>query len=454
MPATTDASHVQAAYKEVINPDASAFTDPVAKNNTEDPNTKVHAMKSTVPAMKDPELKMHASCWHGKKDVRVLEVPKPVLTDAHDAILRVTSTCICGSDLHLYAGAMPGMSKGDVLGHEFMGIVEEVGSEVTKVKPGDRVVASFTISCGKCGPCSRQEFSSCDTTNPSKVQEALYGHRSGGFFGYSHLCGGYEGGQADFVRVPFADVGLLKVPSNFTDEQVILLSDVLPTAWWACERGEVREGDIVAVWGAGPVGILAAHCAYARGASKVILIDNIEYRLEFARSKMPSLVTINFSKETVKDVIELEIPGGPDVCIEAVGLHYMHSLVHKVETALMLETDPSETINQLIYCCRKSGRISLIGAYAGYTNHFNLGGFMEKGLKMAGGQTPVQRYWKDLLAMIESGKLNPSMVLTHTMPLDKASEGYKVFNNKEDSCIKIILKPAAELAKMQQTAAQ
>lgn len=407
--------------------------------------------KATIPAKKDSAHPMHALTWHGKKDVRVEQVPKPMITDPQDVILRVTSACICGSDLHLYVGAMPGMKKGDILGHEFMGIVEEVGPEVRAIKKGDRVVACFDIGCGLCKPCQRKDFSCCDTTNPSKEQEKLYGARTGGYYGYSHLTGGWEGGQADYVRVPFADINLMKLPSDLPDERVILLSDVLPTAWWANECAEVKQGDTVAVWGAGPVGILAAHCAFVRGASKVMLIDDVEYRLDHAKFKMPHLITINFAKEKVKDELEKVVPGGPDCCIEAVGFHYVHSIVHKLETNLMLETDPSEIVNELIYCCRKAGRIALIGVYAGYANHFNLGALMEKALTIRGGQTPVQRFWPDLLAKVRSGELDPTMVLTHRLPLDKAPHGYKVFNDKEDGCIKVVLKPAAEMARMAAT---
>ncbi|PSC68261.1 Sorbitol dehydrogenase [Micractinium conductrix] len=296
-----------------------------------------------------------------------------------------------------------------------------VGPEVRDRQVGDRVVCAFDIACGKCFYCQRQLYTSCDSTNPSKEQELMYGHRSGGFFGYSHMTGGWDGGQAEYVRVPFADLNTLKVPANLTDEQVILLSDILPTAWHGCEMGEVGRGDRVAIWGSGPVGMLTAHCAFVKGAERVILIDKEEDRLQFAREKIPRVETINFN----------------------VGFHYTNSWLHWFETALKLETDPSEILNELIQCCRKGGRVSIAGAYAGYANHFNIGAMMEKCLTMRGGQTPVQKYWKQLLQMVQEGTLDPTFVITTRLPLEQASEAYKMFNNKAKGCIKVLMRPGA-----------
>ncbi|KAG2493252.1 hypothetical protein HYH03_008390 [Edaphochlamys debaryana] len=377
----------------------------------------------SVNADKDPDHTMRAVTWQGAKNIAVEERPRPLVTDPKDAVVRITSTAICGSDLHLYLGAATGMEKGDILGHEFMGIVEAVGPECTKVHVGDRVVASFDIACGECRSCSHKAYSSCDVTNPSKDQEMLYGHRTAGLFGYAHITGGYEGGQADYVRVPFADFNLLHLPSDLPDNKLLLLSDILTTAWFSTDLGEVGPGKTVAIWGAGPGGILAAHCSQVRGADKIILIDNQQYRLDHAASKIKGLETINFDKEKVKTAIERILPGGPDVCIEAVGFHYCKSLHH----AVMM----------------KGGTIACIGVYVGRVNGFNIGGLMEKGLTLKAGQTPVQKYWTQLLDMVRSGKLDPTLVITHEMPLEDAPHAYKIFNDKADGCIKVVLKTGA-----------
>lgn len=406
------------------------------------------APAATIRSKKDESRQMKAVHWYGKEDVRVLDTAVPQVTDPQDVVLKVTSTCICGSDLHLYEGAMPGMKKGDILGHEFMGVVEEIGPEVSGLQRGDRVVVSFDIACGACFYCKHQLFSGCDSTNPSKVQEAMYGHNTGGLFGYSHMTGGWDGGQAEYARVPLANTNCLKVPPGLPDDKVVLLSDILPTAWHACELGEVGHGDRVAIWGAGPVGLLAARCAFVRGATRVILIDQEEGRLEFAKKHIQGVQTINFTKKKPQQALREMFPDGtaPDVCIEAVGMHYTTSWLHWFETALKLETDPSEILNELIYCVRKGGRISVIGAYAGYCNHYNIGAFMEKGLTMKAGQCPVQRYWHKLLDMIQEGKLDPSFVITHRPPLAEAAEAYKIFNSKAEGCIKVVMKTGSEAA--------
>ncbi|GLC33166.1 hypothetical protein PLESTB_000363500 [Pleodorina starrii] len=394
----------------------------------------------TVTSNKDPDHTMRAVCWEGPRKIVVEERPRPMITDPHDAVVRVTSTAICGSDLHLYLGSAPGMQKGDILGHEFMGIVETVGPEVRNVRPGDRVVASFDIACGGCRSCGHGAFSSCDITNPSKDQEMLYGARTAGLFGYAHVTGGYEGGQADYVRVPFADHDLIHVPEDLPDNKVLFLSDIMSTAWFATELGEVGPGKTVAIWGAGPVGILAAHSSQVRGADKVILIDNQQYRLDHAATKLPGLLTINFGKEKVKEALEQVVPGGPDVCIEAVGFHYCKSTAHAAMVKTLMETDTADILNELIYCCRKGGTIACVGVYVGLTNGFNIGAFMEKGLTLKAGQTPVQKFWHKLLDMIKGGKLDPTIVITHELPVEDAPQAYKMFNDKTDGCIKVVLK--------------
>ncbi|GAB5036858.1 Hypothetical protein NocV09_05100270 [Nannochloropsis oceanica] len=394
---------------------------------------------------------MKAVTWQGARDIRVVEVDRPALAHPQDVILRVTSTAICGSDLHLYTGNFPksSMAKGDILGHEFMGIVHEIGEDVKGYKPGDRVVCSFDIACGHCHSCHHQLFSLCDMSNDSTAQEALYGDKSGGYFGYSHLTGGWAGGQADYVRVPFAEQNLLKVPENHarhTDLDVLLLSDVLGTAWHACEMGEVKEGDTVAIWGAGPVGMLAAQCAQHRGAAKVILIDQELYRLEFAEHRLNprTLVTLNGRQlkqqncGVAKAVREI-LPHGPDVAIECVGFHYASTFLHRAEMTLGLETDPADMMNEIFTTVRKGGRVSVVGVYVGHVNHFNFGCFMEKGLTMKAGQTPVQRYWKMLLEKVEKKELDPRVIITHELPLEEAAKAYQIFNNKENGCVKVVL---------------
>jgi threonine dehydrogenase-like Zn-dependent dehydrogenase len=395
----------------------------------------------TITSKKDPSHPMRAVEYHGKQDMKVKIRPRPMLTDPSDVILRVTTSCICGSDLHMYMGAMPGMKSGDVVGHEFMGVVEAVGPEVKSVHEGDRVVAAFDIACGQCSACHRKDFSGCDSTNPSKEQELMYNDRTCGMFGYSHMTGGWEGGQAEYVRIPFADMNCLKVPEEMDDEHAILLSDILPTAWHANELARVEKGDNVAIWGCGPVGILAAQCAFLRGANRVVIIDEQQHRLDFAVSKVKGLETINFLKKKVTEELRRLFPHGPDVGIEAVGVHYVANWLHKVEYTLGLETDSTEVLNEIIYAVRKGGRIGIVGAYAGYANHFNLGAFMEKGLSMAGGQTPVQKYWPTLLPLVRSGELDPTTVITHVLGLGDAPEAYKHFNAKDEGWVKVLLKP-------------
>jgi threonine dehydrogenase-like Zn-dependent dehydrogenase len=395
--------------------------------------------------------KMQAVHWTGNKTITTEMCAKPALTDECDAIIRMTSSAICGSDLHLFLGNVPGMTSGQILGHEPMGIVESVGSKVTTLKPGDRVAACFCLACGECYYCKKELFSSCERTNPSITSEKMMGARNSGLLGHPELMGGIAGGQAEYFRVPFADINCLKLPpqSELPDDKVLFLSDILPTAWHGNELASVGQGDVVAIWGSGPVGILSAQCAFARGAKRVIIVDNIEYRLDFAKELMPKIETVDFSKSStstagerqVLDLCQNEPAGAPDCCIECVGMHYAHSMVHRVEMAMGLETDSPEALNAAIFACRKGGRVAAIGAYGGYCNHFNIGAFMEKCLSMRSGQTPVQHYWKELLGKVQRGELDPSVVITHHMSLRDAPKAYQIFNDKMDNVIKIVLKP-------------
>jgi len=368
-----------------------------------------------------------------------VSIGKPLITQAHDAIIRITSTAICGSDLHLYREQLPGMKSGDILGHEFMGIVEDIGSEVKNIKPGDRVVVAFDIACGSCWYCKNQMFSACETTNDSKKQELQYGHNTAGIFGYSHLTGGFQGGQAEFARVPFADTNTLKLPSSLDDNHLLFLSDVMPTAWHANELGKVSAGDNIAIWGCGPVGLMAIALAKLRGANTIIAIDNVPERLHIASSKLGA-IAINFDKENVENKIKELLPYGPDVCIDAAGFEYSSSYRHKIQRALKLEHDSMDIINQCIRCVRKYGRISVVGVYVAQGNMFEVGAFMEKGLSMAAGQTPVQKYWKELLGFIESGKIDPTFIISHILPLEQAPKGYQLFSEKLDNCTKVVLR--------------
>eukprot|EP01087_Luapelamoeba_hula_P005238 TRINITY_DN15312_c0_g1_i1.p1 TRINITY_DN15312_c0_g1~~TRINITY_DN15312_c0_g1_i1.p1 ORF type:complete len:430 (-),score=78.90 TRINITY_DN15312_c0_g1_i1:255-1361(-) len=331
------------------------------------------------------------------------------------------------------------MKKGDILGHEFMGYIEDVGSAVQKFKIGDRVVIAFDIADGSCWYCKHEYYSSCDCTNPSELQEKQYGHRTAGMFGYSHLTGGYDGGQAEYVRVPYADTNCLKLPSadKFSDEQLLMLSDVIPTGWNACEMGKVGKGDIVAVWGCGPVGLMAQALCKLRGAKEVFAIDNIKYRLDAARKI--GCVPINYDDEDTVERLKELCPLGVDVSIDAVGFEYSKSLHHKLQRALKLETDALDVINECVKATRKRGRISIVGAYMAFGNQFPIGPFMEKGLTMEGSQSSVQKFWEELLGYIERGEFDPTFVLTHRLPLSEAAKGYELFSTRDEDCIKVIL---------------
>lgn len=389
---------------------------------------------------------MKALCWYGKKDVRVVTVPDPILVNPNDAIIKVTATAICGSDLHLYDGYIPTMEKGDILGHEFMGEVVEVGRECRKLKAGDRVVVPFTIACGNCFFCRKELFSLCDNSNPNaRKAETLYGFSGSGLFGYSHIYGGYAGGQAEYVRVPFADVGPFKIPDGITDEQVLFLSDIFPTGFMAAENCNITPGDTVAVWGCGPVGQFAMVSAWMLGAERVIAIDQVPERLELART-FGRAETIDFSKSDVFDTLK-EMTGGlgPDACIDAVGLEAHGSTVDAIydraKAAMYLATDRLHALRQAINACRKGGTVSIPGVYGGYLDKVPFGAAFAKGLTLKMGQTHVHRYMGFLLDRIQKGEVDPSRIITHRLPLEQAAQGYDIFERKDDHCIKVVLKP-------------
>ncbi|HET8523876.1 MAG TPA: zinc-dependent alcohol dehydrogenase [Thermomicrobiales bacterium] len=388
---------------------------------------------------------MKALCWMGTGDVRVETVPDPMILNPHDAIIRITSTAICGSDLHLYDGYIPTMEKGDILGHEFMGEVVEVGPNVTNVTRGDRVVVPFTISCGACFFCQRGLWSLCDNTNPNAwMAEELYGFSGAGIYGYSHLLGGYAGGQAEYARVPFADIGPIKVPAGLSDEQVLFLSDIFPTGYMAAENCNIQPGDIVAVWGCGPVGQFAIKSAFLLGAERVIAIDNVPERLALAETA-GGAETIRDDEDVVERLKQLTGGRGPDACIDAVGLeshsHGFGAIYDKVEQMVKLETDRPHALRQAIQACRKGGVVSIPGVYGGFINKMPIGAAFSKGLTLRMGQTHVQRYLQPLLERIERGEIDPTFVVTHRLPLEQAPDAYRMFRDKKDGCIKVVLTP-------------
>ncbi len=391
---------------------------------------------------------MKALCWHGKNDIRCDTVPDPKIENPRDAIIKVTACAICGSDLHLYNGIMPGMMNGDVLGHETMGEVVELGSEVTNLKVGDRVVVPFTISCGQCFFCKKGLFSGCERSNPSpnrKVAEELWGHSPAGLFGYTHLLGGYAGGQAEYLRVPYADVGPIKVPSTLTDEQVLFLSDIFPTGYMGADMCEIQPGDTIAVWGCGPVGQFAIRSAFLLGAERVIAIDTVPERLQMARDG--GAVTLDFGKDDIYDSLQEMTSGrGPDACIDAVGTEASvtasaDSVLDRVKQAAMLGTDRPHVLRQAITNCRNGGIVSIVGIYGGLLDKVPMGSAINRGLTFRMAQTPVQRYLRPLLERIEKGEIDPSFVITHSGKLEDGPDLYRVFRDKQDECIKVVLKP-------------
>jgi threonine dehydrogenase-like Zn-dependent dehydrogenase len=393
---------------------------------------------------------MKAVCWNGKEDVRVETVPDPELLNPHDAIIKTTLTAICGSDLHLYDGYVPTMQAGDILGHEFMGEVVEVGREVRNLSVGDRVVVPFAIACGQCFYCKRQLWSLCDNSNPNAwMLEKLYGHSGSALFGYSHLYGGYAGGQAQFVRVPFADVGPLKVSngaSRLTDEQVLFLSDIFPTGYMAAENCNIQRGDTVAVWGCGPVGQFAMASARLLGAERIIAIDRVPERLTMAREHNDA-VTIDFQKNSdiVEELKELTGGMGPDCAIDAVGMEAhgesLVGMIDRAKQAVRLQMDRPTVLRQAIQACRKGGTVSIPGVYAGFIDNVPFGAAFGKALTLKMGQTHIHRYMKPLLDRVLNGEIDPTFVITHRMNLDEAPYAYQVFRDKQDQCIKVVLDP-------------
>jgi threonine dehydrogenase-like Zn-dependent dehydrogenase len=389
---------------------------------------------------------MRALCWYGKNDVRIENVPDPKILNPRDAVIKITTTAICGSDLHLYDGYIPTMQKGDILGHEFMGEVVEVGPENKRLKVGDRVVVPFTIACGNCFFCQREFWSLCDNSNPNAwIAEKLYGFSPSGLFGYSHMMGGYAGGQAEYARVPFADVGPVRIPEGIADEQVLFLSDIFPTGYMAAENCDIRPGDTIAVWGCGPVGQFAIKSAYLLGAARVIAIDDVPERLRMAEIEGQAL-TLNFDDEDIFERLK-EMTGGrgPDACIDAVGLEAhgttIDALYDRAKAAMYLATDRPHALRQAINACRKGGTVSIPGVYGGFLDKIPLGAAFAKGLTLKMGQTHVHKYLRPLLEKIQNGEIDASFVITHRMKLEDAPAGYEIFKHKQDNCIKIVLKP-------------
>ena len=389
---------------------------------------------------------MKANCWMGKTKLEVQEVPDPKILNPRDAVVRITSTAICGSDLHLYDGYIPTMEAGDVLGHEFMGEVIEVGPGVKNLAVGDRVVVPFPISCGNCWSCQHQLYSLCENSNPNaRIAETMMGHSPAGLFGYSHMLGGYAGGQAEYARVPYADVGPIKIPDGLTDEQVLFLSDIFPTGYFAAENCDIQPGDVVAVWGCGPVGQFAMASAFLLGAERVIGIDRFEYRLRIAHDRAGA-ETLNYTEVNVGEALK-EMTGGrgPDACIDAVGMEAhgegLPGVYDRVKQAVRAETDRPLALREAIIACRNGGTVSIAGVYGGLLDKMPFGALMNRALTIKTGQCHVQRYTQPLLERIQKGEIDPSFVITHTLPLEEAPRGYKMFRDKEDDCLKVVLKP-------------
>ena len=390
---------------------------------------------------------MRATCWLGRTDVAVQDVPDPSILDPRDAIVKVTSTAICGSDLHLYDGYIPTMEKGDVLGHEFMGEVVELGPAVTNLQIGDRVVVPFPIACGACWSCTAGLYSCCERSNPNaQLAEKLWGHATAGMFGYSHLTGGFAGGQAEYVRVPYADVGPIVIGSELPDEKVLFLSDILPTAYMGAEMCAIRPGDTVAVWGAGPVGLLAMVCARLLGADQVIAIDRVPERLQLAAEHAEATCLHDKEVDVPSALRDLTNGRGPHACIDAVGME-AHAdsapleLYDRLKQAVRLETDRGAALRQAIMACRNGGTVSVLGVYGGLMDKFPVGSWMNRSITLRTGQCHVQRYTHPLLEQIEAGEIDPSFVISHRFSLEDAPRAYELFKHKRDGCTKVVLSP-------------
>ncbi|KAL8679410.1 MAG: hypothetical protein Q9186_004287 [Xanthomendoza sp. 1 TL-2023] len=390
--------------------------------------------------------KMKALVWMGKNSVEVVETLKPKIIEDRDVILKVTGSTICGSDLHLYHGAVVQLQKGDILGHEFCGKVDSVGPAIKNLKPGDRVVASFQIACGECMYCQKKLSSQCERTNTNKVENAMYGGRTAGMFGYSHFTGGFAGGQAEYVRVPYGEVNLLPLPDDIPDEQGLYLSDVLSTSWNCVVDTGVKEGDVVAIWGAGPIGQMCAEMSFMQGAKRVIVIDGgaAAWRLDLVKSKTPKVETLNFTDlpkgQSVTSMLKEMEHGGPDVALECAAGEYAKGMGHKIELALGLETDTSEIINEMITSVKSFGRCGITGVYVGFTNHFNIGGLMERGIRLIGnGQAPVHLYWEDLLKKLQNKSLDSSIMLSHRINIDEMDTLYEKFDARADNIQKVFV---------------
>jgi len=389
---------------------------------------------------------MKAVCWHGAHDVRVETVPDPKILNPRDAILKITSTTICGSDLHIYDGYIPSMKPGDIIGHEFMGEVVDVGHEVKQLRQGDRVVASSIVGCGQCFYCQQQKWSLCDNSNPNGwMQEPLFGFGTAAIFGYSHLFGGLAGSQAEYIRVPFADLGAIKVPDHLLDEQLLPISDAFPTGYMGADLCDIQPGDTVAVWGCGPVGLFTIRSAYLLGAERVIAIDRVPERLQLAREKSGA-ETINYEEVDAGEALK-EMTGGrgPDACVDAVGLEAhgmgLEGFYDKAKQAVRLETDRPHVLRQMIVACRKGGTVVVMGVYSGFVDKMPMGAAFNKGLTLRMGQMHGQKYMPRLLEHVVNGDIDPSFVFTHTLPLDDTKHAYEIFKHKQDRCVKVLLKP-------------
>jgi threonine dehydrogenase-like Zn-dependent dehydrogenase len=389
---------------------------------------------------------MKALTWHGKHDIRCETVPDPVIEDDRDAIIKVTACAICGSDLHLYQGSVPDMHSGDVMGHEAMGEVVEVGKGNSKLQVGDRVVVPFTISCGHCFFCQRGFFSGCENSNPDKEKaKKMWGNSPAGLFGYTHMLGGYSGGQAEYLRVPYADVGPIKVPDGLTDEQALFLSDIFPTGYMAAEFCNIQPGETVAIWGCGPVGQMAIRSAYMLGAARVIAVDSVAERLALAAAS--GALTLNYLETDIYDeIMQLTGGRGADACIDAVGTEAdpaasWDSRIDRIKVATFMGTDRPHVLRQAIHCCRNFGTVSIVGVYGGFLDKIPMGSAINRGLTLRMAQTPVQRYLPMLMDRVLKGEIDPSFVITHRATLEEGPGLYETFKNKDDGCIKVVIKP-------------